>query len=424
MTFTALHRALGLGPGPLTNEILNSAVSAGVPETNDLDWKSELPPAKGLPQSDFPKDIAAMANSGGGIIVYGVLESQKAATGRADVGEFDETYERSLRSAAITAISPPVFGLIIHRLGTEGTRAVAVEVPASVDGPHLIYRNEYFGAPVRNDSDTVWMKERQIEAMYRARFDERRHATEALDALYAEASAGRDTCDRAWLIAVAHPRIPLFQERMTREVARKVLSKAEKVTLSFVRKRGVHPLNSVDRSNPRPGLRRWVAVNSATSQHSAWKEAWASVHHDGSVTLSAAIGGHPGGRDWDSGLRYFEGWEVESTSIECAVADLLALLRCGAEATGADEYDVRVGIEWEGGHPLTILTQDTMDFTYRDVSTPLHRYSPVETTINAQSSEADFSRHVYDLAQDCVNQGGISNLLLIRPPAQEAEPEQ
>lgn len=421
MSFTALHRTLGRAPGPLTDELLNAAVEAGVTETDDLDWKSELPPAKGLPQTDFPKDIAAMANSGGGVIVYGVLESQKAATARVDVGELDETYERSLRSAAITAISPPVFGLDITRLGGEGNRAVVVEVPASVDGPHLIYRNDYFGAPVRNDSDTVWMKERQIEAMYRARFEERRHATEALDALYAEASAGRDVGDRAWLIAVAHPRIPRLQERLTREAAREVLSKTEQVALSFARNRGVHPLASVDRLNPRPGFRRWVAVNTATSQYSAWKEAWASIHHDGSVTLSAAIGGHPS----DSpGPSYFEGWEVESTAIECAIADLMALLRTTAETTGVAEYDVRVGIEWEGEQPLVILTKDTMGFTYRDGSTPLHRYTPVETTINAQGPEADFRQHVHDLAQDCVNQGGISNLLLIQPPPYGGEPEQ
>src|SRR5690625_2496486 len=120
MTFTALHRALGVDPGPLTDELLDAAVSQGIEETDDLDWKSELPPAKGLSQTDFPKDVAAMANSGGGLIVFGVRESQKAATDRVDVGEFDEVYERSFRSVAITAISPPVFGLNVHRLGSEG----------------------------------------------------------------------------------------------------------------------------------------------------------------------------------------------------------------------------------------------------------------------------------------------------------------
>lgn len=38
--------------------------------------------------------------------------------------------------------------------------------PAST--AHLIFRNDYFAAPVRNDADTVWMKERQIETMYRS----------------------------------------------------------------------------------------------------------------------------------------------------------------------------------------------------------------------------------------------------------------
>ncbi len=120
--------------------------AAGTAESRDLDWKSELPPAKGIAQTDFPKDVAAMANSGGDVIVFGVREQQKAATGRLDVGDFDEEYERSLRSAAITAISPPVFGLNVYRLGVEGNRAVVVEVPPSVDGPHLIYKNDYFGA--------------------------------------------------------------------------------------------------------------------------------------------------------------------------------------------------------------------------------------------------------------------------------------
>ena len=378
---------------------------------NDLDWKSELPPAKGVPQTDFPKDVAAMANSGGGVIVFGVRESQKVATERADVGDLDEAYERSMRSAAITAISPPVFGLNVHRLGAEGNRAVVFEVPASIDGPHLIYRKDYFGAPVRNDSDTVWMKERQIEAMYRARFDERRHASEALDALFSEASTGRDRGKRAWLIAVAHPRIPRFRDRLTRDEARGVLTNAVGLALTYAGRGGVHPLESVDRDNPRLGLRRWVAVNTATGDRSIWKEAWVSFHHDGSVVLAAAVGGHR-----MSSEEYFERWQVESIAIECAIADLMALVRTTAETTDNDEYDLRIGIEWAGEQSLTILTRDTQGFTYDGVSVPLHRYTLVETAVNSFEQALDYYWHVHDLAQDCVNQGGISNVLMIRPP--------
>lgn len=62
------------------------------------------------------------------------------------------------------------------------------------------------------------------------------------------------------------------------------------------------------------------------------------------------------------------------------------------------------------------LTMDNFGFTYDGVSTPLHRYTPVETTVNAVEPSLDYYWHVHDLAQDCVNQGGISNVRMIQPP--------
>lgn len=408
MNFTPLHRALGLPPGPLTDEILNSAVDAKVSETDDLDWKAELPPIKGLSQTDVPKDIAAMANSGGGTIVYGVMEHQKVATERSDAGDFTEGHERAYRSVAVTAISPPVFGLEVQRLGT-GPRAVAVTIPASVDGPHLIYRNDFFGAPIRNDADTAWMKERQIEAMYRARFDERRRANEALATLFAEAIENHNTSRQAWLVAVAHPRVPGGLTRLSRDVAREIFRSACSTTLRFSKRNGVHPLENVDSANPRPGLRRWIAPTTATGDSSTWKEAWASVHHDGSVTLSATIGG--GHRKSTDG--YFEGWEVESRGIECAVADFMALVRVAAQTMHHEEIDVQIGIEWSGEQPLKILTVDGSGFTYDGSSTPLQTFASVRSTITPTASDTDFHQQMHELAEDCVNQGGVTYLHII-----------
>ncbi|WP_222844637.1 hypothetical protein [Saccharomonospora sp. CUA-673] len=109
---------------------------------------------------------------------------------------------------------------------------------------------------------------------------------------------------------------------------------------------------------------------------------------------------------------------MQSTTIECCIADLMALVRATAQATGNDEYDVQVGIVWTGGEPLTILTTDNYGLPYDGVSTPLHRYTPVTTTVNAAASDLDYYWYVHDLAQDCVNQGGISNVHMIRPPEQ------
>jgi hypothetical protein len=62
-----------------------------------------------------------------------------------------------------------------------------------------------------------------------------------------------------------------------------------------------------------------------------------------------------------------------------------------------------------------------MGFTFDGVSTPLQRYTPVESTINAVEAAPDFLEHVRGLAQDCLNQGGISNLLIIGPPGRDLQ---
>ena len=119
---------------------------------------------------------------------------------------------------------------------------------------------------------------------------------------------------------------PRFRDRLTRDQAREVLSQTEGLALTYAGRGGIHPLESVDRHNPRPGLRRWVAVNTATGDRSTWKEAWLSIHHDGSVTLAAAVGGHRMSSDG-----YFEGSQIQSAAIECAVADFMGLIRATAE---------------------------------------------------------------------------------------------
>ncbi len=203
MEYSPIHRLLGHAAGPLTFHLVDAAVAAGLAETRDLDWKRSIPEAPGT--SDFPKDVAAMANSGGGIIVYGVTESNKSATGRFDVGEVTETQERTLRAVAASRISPPVLNLRIERIQSDenSPRALAVTVPPSDTPPHLIFENQGFRGPARNDADTVWMSEPQLAAAYRSRFDGEQDAELELDRLYEWAGRHARTAERAWLVAVA-----------------------------------------------------------------------------------------------------------------------------------------------------------------------------------------------------------------------------
>jgi len=419
VSFTALHRLLGNPPGPITDEFIDEAVKVKLAETTDLDWKAKLPETKSVATSEFPKDIAAMANSGGGVIVYGVKDSGEAeAAERCDVGDFGDSQETLLRRAAISAITPPVFGLDIRPLGQDGCRCVVVVVPATVDGPHLVYRNEYFGAPIRNGAHTVWMKEPEIERMYRARFDERRHSNEALINLYNETAVGRDTAARAWLIAVAHPRLPATdQTRLTNEEARGIFKAGREYAFKYANfpdSGSTHPLDTVNRDRPGIARRRWVAANTATADGLRWREAWASVHDDGSVTIAAAIGGHRRPEDY-----YLLGHEIDSAAIECSITDIMGLIRAVSKRRGTSEYEVRIGIEWAGETPLIIQTVNLLTLPETRWSLPLEQYVPILATVIANADSLSFYRQVHDLARDCVNQGGIEFLRTIRPPDQD-----
>lgn len=411
MRFTPLHKALGIEPSEeLTHDILDRAVEAGVSESEALDWKQKLPEVRSLSEGDVKKDVAAMANSGGGMIVYGVEESQSRAIGRCDAGACDERYESTYRRVAINKISPPVFGLKFDYLGDE-KRGISIEVPASSDVPHLVQYKDHFGAPVRNGSDTVWMNERQIEAMYRTRFDERRRAAETLDGYYAEAAEQIGPSDRPWLIAVAHPRIPDVLARPTRDDATKMFEHAAKYVFNLVDRRGTHVLETTDILNPRPGLRRWTAVDQTRDGSRPWCGSWASVHHDGSVSVAGPIGATRAGED-----TWCEPHEVVQWELENAVSDLSALIHAGHEVLGHEEYDMRIGIEWLGSDPLRIMGLGWAGHVYEAGSIPLRRYSPVRNTLTPSALQADFQRQVRMVAEDCINQGGLTELIVVKDP--------
>lgn len=405
-----VHRAASAAwqaPGPLTDEMLDDAIAAKLAETDDLDWKRATPPAAGLPTTDFPKDVAAMANSGGGVIVYGVDEENKLATSRLDIGEVTETYERSLRSAAVTAIHPPIFGLGVYRLGAEGNRALIVHVPASVDGPHLIYRNDYFGAPLRNDADTVWMRERQVEAMYRARFDERRNAYEALHSLYDEVAIARGESARVWMIGVARPRVPaVLAHRLTREDARNVLAPIGQTSERYTAGSWLGSFEGIDVYNPRPGLRRWIAP-SLHDMARGWLEAWAGVHDNGSVTLAAAIGGHRTDTN-----EYAKGHEVRLELMELFAADLMTLVRAMAVYRGTADYELKVGLDWSGQELIIHQAPDRFSRT-RSIKMQHAAFNAITTSVQPEVDDNAFLLQIRDLATDLVNQGGGQQIITL-----------
>src|SRR5688500_2936323 len=90
--WSRIHAELGIAPSPLTYEMVATAVGSRMREAADLDWKLVVIPASDLSgpgksraieerRGEFAKDVAAMANTQGGLIVYGVRELREEADG-------------------------------------------------------------------------------------------------------------------------------------------------------------------------------------------------------------------------------------------------------------------------------------------------------------------------------------------------------
>ena len=172
--FTPIHRALGLEAGNATIDLIQEAVDHGVEETADLDWKQAVYDSR-KPNWDeeAAKDIAAMANSGGGWIVFGVKESggTNAACEITPIGWSAAEQQRILRTA-YAKIGPPVVGIEFYNIpcGDEGDGSVVMmRVPDSADAPHFARKGDNaFVAPRRNGPHTVYMSDREIERGFRA----------------------------------------------------------------------------------------------------------------------------------------------------------------------------------------------------------------------------------------------------------------
>ena len=108
--------------------MIAAAVTAHIRESADLDWKLVVIPAsemsgpgegKAIEEQrwEFAKDVTAMANTQGGLIVYGVQDVQEEARGVEHV-PLGERERQQSGSWANTLIRPWLKGLVIEEFPT------------------------------------------------------------------------------------------------------------------------------------------------------------------------------------------------------------------------------------------------------------------------------------------------------------------
>lgn len=131
---------------PIPNSIadLNNLINGKVQESLHLDYKSS--PALSMKNRDeIAKDISAMANSDGGLIIYGIEEKDHFPY-RLDDGVPDNSITREwLENILLSSISPSIPGIKIVQIpASRGHSYFAIEIPKSYSGPHQAPSKRYY----------------------------------------------------------------------------------------------------------------------------------------------------------------------------------------------------------------------------------------------------------------------------------------
>ncbi|MEU2415954.1 ATP-binding protein [Streptomyces sp. NPDC013099] len=188
-----LTAALGRHPEDLTEDDLQRAVDNHIPESVDLDWKKDFYKGTDAGKKELAKDVSAMANTVGGIIVIGVNDGEQdhahGLTPFDPVQCHGEEWIRSVLANWVQPVVPNVGVRLVKSTAHESKIYWVLTVPPSTQAPHAVAGpgNDYnFRVHVRHGTTTRTLAESEIAQRYRDRFqaasndvDRLRHVTDA-----------------------------------------------------------------------------------------------------------------------------------------------------------------------------------------------------------------------------------------------------
>ncbi|MEV7676727.1 ATP-binding protein [Streptomyces sp. NPDC088752] len=188
-----LTAALGRHPDDLTEDDLRRAVDNQIPEGVDLDWKKDFYQGTESGKKELAKDVSAMANTVGGLLVIGIDDGKKDhAHALAPFEPDPRRGEEWIRSVLANCIQPvvPNVGVRPLKSADEGKIYWIITVPPSTQMPHAVTMpgNDYhFRVHIRHGTTTRTLAESEIAQRYRDRFHA---ATTDTDHLHDIAAAG------------------------------------------------------------------------------------------------------------------------------------------------------------------------------------------------------------------------------------------
>lgn len=426
--FTPIHRALGLEPGNLTMNDINQVIAGKVEETADLDWKKKFYSIQNnAVMEEVAKDIAAMANSGGGWIVFGIKEDgENNAASSVNPIQWSADNERQIRNIAYSKIGPPVVGIEFSKIpcgeNPDDGYVVLMHIPDSVDAPHFARKgDDAFRAPWRNGPHTEFMTERDIERGFRERFQRGVEQEKTLQGYFEQAAEALNPEQGVFLAIAAVPVTPKISAGPVDR--RTAIQHINPWAYSYF-------ITAYQENHPKTyqmsttgiciwsggdivkGMRQWVLRNSAHATAKYSKH----LHDDGTLMGGYLLSNVRGMQSTSEKYLAGEINHCNSIDVEKALIDFFSLLRAHAQERNVPGgFRIRVGLIGYPGEPIIIKGWHGNSSLPINVTEPepIKRFQPVSTFIDPLGPIEDILPPLRTLALDIVNQGGIQNLQVI-----------
>lgn len=173
-----LELVLGAPIGVLQWESLEDRVSTGLEEQIDLEFKSAHYDRDQA--GELAKDVAALANAAGGLILLGVVEEGGVSRSLSPIDLVGGYRERYTQIVAARVSPLPQFDIVQIPSRADATvGVVALVVPRSPNAPHAVVKEGALRYPRRHGATTGYLSEPEVADAYRRRIVSAREQAQA-----------------------------------------------------------------------------------------------------------------------------------------------------------------------------------------------------------------------------------------------------
>lgn len=147
----------------ITDDEIRALVANRVAERQDLEFKLTFEHRDPAAKAELVRDVASMANGGGGYVLFGIREDDDNRAIALDGVQGDvKAIADSIRDLCLAHLAPRVKGLEVHRRRVDGKDVIIVRVPRSAQVPHMMTQTEGTEFWVRHGNRKVTMRYEEI----------------------------------------------------------------------------------------------------------------------------------------------------------------------------------------------------------------------------------------------------------------------